>query len=257
MRIEPLADDVEILVGATYQSNATLFHAAGGTLVVDALASRADALVLADHLRARHQQPRIFVSTHGFSDHLAALSLFPGVPLVAHADAERSFARETFRTSEEASFWVEPTLRIRHPVELQWGRYRLLLEPLGGHTESTLGIDVPALDTVFVGDTVVGNIVYLRYADRPRLRAALAWARERGRSRVVQGHGGIHPAACLDSALHYLDALEAAARTTVRSGSLRLEACVPAGVAPSEFETVFHERNLDLLRIGALRSSAA
>lgn len=257
MRIDPLGEDVEVFVGDTYESNATLFHARSGTLVVDALASRADARALADHLRAKGQEPRLFVSTHGFSDHLAALSLYPGVPVLAHADAARTFAREAFRTEEEAQFWVEPTLRIRHPLELRWGRHVLTLEPLGGHTESTLGIDAPTLDTVFVGDTVVGNIVYLRYADRSRLRAALGWARGRGRSFVVQGHGGVHPARCIDSALHYLDRLEAAAGAQVRAGPLSLANCLPDGVPPSEFEAVFHERNLELLRLGALRSSAA
>jgi cyclase len=257
MRIDRLGDDAEVFVGDTYQSNATLLHAPAGTLVVDALASRADARALAEHLRAKGREARLFVTTHGFSDHLAALALFPGVPVLAHADAGGTFAREAFRTEEEAGFWVEPTLRIRHPLELRWGRHLLALEPIGGHTESTLGIDAPTLDTVFVGDAVVGNIVYLRYADRARLRAALGWARSRGRSSVVQGHGGVHPARCIDNALHYLDRLEAAALAPVRSGRLALADCLPEGVPPSEFEAVFHERNLELLRLGELRPSAA
>src|SRR5215831_10521615 len=123
MRIEQLAEDVEVFVGDTYHSNAIIFRAKEGALLVDALASRADARALVAHAGP----VRMIVLTHGFSDHLAALGELPG----------------------------EPAVRIAHPTEIRWGRHSLVLVPLPAHTESDLVVDVPGLDTLLVGDVAV------------------------------------------------------------------------------------------------------
>src|SRR5215468_7653817 len=200
MRIEQLAEDVEVFVGDTYHSNAIIFRAKEGALLVDALASRADARALVAHAGP----VRMIVLTHGFSDHLAALGELPGVPAVAHRAFRQTFARELFRSDEEAAFYREPAVRIAHPTEIRWGRHTLELVPLPGHTESDLVVDVPGLDTLLVGDVAVGNIAYLKYSDIPAHRAALEWCIARGRSRIVQGHQGVQPAATLVNALTYL-----------------------------------------------------
>jgi glyoxylase-like metal-dependent hydrolase (beta-lactamase superfamily II) len=251
MRIEPLSEDVEVFVGETYSSNATLFHAPEGTLVIDALASRVDAERLREHVeKERRSHVRCFVITHGFSDHMAALSHFPGVPVVTHVEVERTFKRELFRSDEEAGYWVEPHLRVRAPTELRWGKHWLRLEPLGGHTESTLGIDAPSLDTVFLGDTAVGPIVYVRYAHLARLRIALEWGRARRRSRVILGHGGIHSAITLEHALHYLDAYQLAANSNVPvpESGVPIREWLAQGAESSAFIETFHARNLEMLR---------
>jgi len=228
MRTESLANDVEVFVGDTYSSNATVFRSPEGTLIIDALASTADARALA----ARAAPVRLVILTHGFSDHLAALRTLAGVPVLAHRALGATFAREQFRSDEEATFFREPTVRIAHPTSVSWGRHLLELTPLPGHTESDLVIDVPSIDTLFTGDIAVGNIAYFKYSDVPAHRAALEWCIAHARGRVVQGHGGVKPAQTLRDALAYLD------------GFVRGDPPEPA--AP--FERIFHQRNLDLLR---------
>lgn len=227
MRIENLATDVQVFVGDTYASNATIFRSPEGTLIIDALASVADARALA----ARAEPVRLVILTHGFSDHLAALGTFAGVPVLAHRALGATFAREQFRSEEEATFFREPTVRIAHPTSVSWGRHVLELTPLPGHTESDLVLDVPSIDTLFTGDIAVGNIAYLKYSDVPAHRAALEWCIARGRSRIVQGHGGIQSGKTLRDALAYLD------------GFVRGDPPEPT----TPFERIFHQRNLDLI----------
>src|SRR5262249_55355758 len=112
MRIESLANDVEVFVGDTYASNATVFRSPEGSLIIDPLASIADARALAE----RAAPVRLVILTHGFSDHLAALGVFAGVPVLAHRALGETFAREEFRSDEEGTFFREPTVRIAHPT---------------------------------------------------------------------------------------------------------------------------------------------
>src|SRR5947209_8922574 len=137
MRIERLENDVEVFVGDTYQSNATIFRSPDGALVVDALASAADARALIAHAGPI----RLFALTHGFSDHLAALREAPGVPAVAHRSFADTSRRERFRSDEEAAFFREANVQLDAPASIQWGRHTLQLIPMPGHTESDLVVD--------------------------------------------------------------------------------------------------------------------
>ena len=135
------------------------------------------------------------------------------------------------------------------PLHLQWGRHALEVFPNTGHTTSTLNIDVPSLDLLFSADTAVGNMAYFAYGAPWDIDAALGRAEARGRSRVIQGHGGVVSPRTLGSARHYLRTLEARVREArgepERVRGIRLGDCLPEGVRGSEFEAVFHLRNLE------------
>jgi glyoxylase-like metal-dependent hydrolase (beta-lactamase superfamily II) len=250
LRTESLAADVLVTVGDTYASNATLFLHGRDVLMVDALGSRADAEALRrfvrDELRAH---VRLIVCTHGFSDHLAGLQAFPEALVVAHERFEDTFRAERFRSDEESGFFRAPELRLGGPLHLTWGHHVLEVFPNPGHTASTLHIDVPSLDLLFSADTAVGNMAYVAYGEPEAIDAALARAQARGRSRVIQGHGGVSPARTLASARHYLRALESAVRAArgdaERVRALALQECLPSDVPGSDFEAFFHGRNLD------------
>ncbi|OJH37567.1 MBL fold metallo-hydrolase [Cystobacter ferrugineus] len=250
LKTQSLAPDVLVVIGDTYASNATLFLNGPDVLMVDALGSRADAEVLRrfvqDELRAR---VRLVVSTHGFSDHLAALQAFPEALVLAHERLEDTFRAERYQSEEEAGFFRAPELRVSAPLHLQWGRHALEVFPNTGHTPSTLNIDVPALDLLFSADTAVGNMAYLAYGAPEAIDAALARAEARGRSRVIQGHGGVVSSRTLGAARHYLRTLEFAVREArgepERVRAISLGDCLPADVRGGGFEEVFHKRNLD------------
>lgn len=245
-----LAPDVLVVTGDAYASNTTLFLNGPDVLMVDALGSRADAEALRrfvqDELRAR---VRLAVCTHGFSDHLAALQAFPEALVLGHERLEDTFRAERYQSEEEAGFFRAPELRVSAPLHLQWGRHALEVFPNTGHTTSTLNIDVPSLDLLFSADTAVGNMAYFAYGAPEALDAALGRSLARGRSRVIQGHGGVVSPRTLESARHYLRTLETAVREArgepERVRAITLEACLPEGMRASRFEGIFHQRNLE------------
>jgi cyclase len=244
-----LAPEVLVVIGETYASNATLFLDGRDVLMVDALGSREDAQALRRFVHEELQaRVKLAVCTHGFSDHLAALQVFPEALVLAHERFEDTFQAERFRSEEEAGFFRAPEVRVSGAVRLKWGRYALEVFPNVGHTASTLNIDVPALDVLFSADMAVGHMAYIAYGAPEAIDAALARAEARGRSRVIQGHGGVVSPRTLSAARHYLRALEAAVREArgvpERVREIALDACLPGDVKGSEVEAFFHARNL-------------
>jgi len=161
MRIERLEDDLLVAVGQQYESTTAIFLDGERALLVDGMASREDGLELRRFVEEDlEKKVKLLVSTHYFSDHLAAWGLFPGVPIVAHRNYRQTFDSEAFRTEEEKRHFVEPTVLVGDGLEIAWGRFHLDVFYNPGHTLCSLAIDVPEADLLLAGDTVVGNIVY-------------------------------------------------------------------------------------------------
>jgi cyclase len=255
LEIQEIAANVFLFVGETFRSNATAFVRGREVLLIDGLASRRDARELKRVLvHAWKKNVRWIISTHYFSDHMAAFGLFPTAPVLAHRNALHTFWSEDFRTPEEAAHFVEPSILVGEGLSLRWGAYTLDVFYNPGHTMCTLNVDVPEADLLFAGDTAVGHIAYLHYGP-PRLMAdALTRALARKRSRLVLGHGAPVDASTLDHARTYLARLEEQVRrararkgTSGTSEAIReipLAGCLADGLTGSEFERFFHERNL-------------
>ncbi|HVR38782.1 MAG TPA: MBL fold metallo-hydrolase [Thermoanaerobaculia bacterium] len=238
MKIESLGDDLHVLIGEAYESNSTVFIRGSDALLIDTMGSTADALQLRDWLAQRQLTVRAIVMTHYFSDHMAGLRLFPEAVVIAHRACDETFAREQFRTDEEAAFYVAPTLRLDGDAQLHWGNYTLNIFPNAGHTESTLNIDVPEADLVFTADNVVGNIYYLRYTNVARAAEALSKLSAIGRSRILSSHAGVRNASAIGSAAHYV--------ATFASGSrdADVQTFLPRDVIATDTDAHFHSRNI-------------
>ncbi len=250
MRIESIGQDLEIAVGATHESNAAIFYYGDEVLLVDAMGSRADASKLREHLEGR--PVRFIVSTHYFSDHMAGLALFPKALVIAHRNFRQTFESELFRSDDEKAFFVTPSIVIRDSMTIRWGRHTLEVFPNVGHTMSTLNIDVPEADLVFCADNVVGNIVYLAYSSPGLIEGALEELRRRGRSKLIASHGGLDDHTRIDCAIDYLRRLGTKAHVAWNDGAdalqaIPLEECLPDNVRGTDFEDVFHKRNLDVI----------
>ena len=90
LRVHALANDAWTIVGGRLGSAATvLADGAGRALLIDTLASRADAEALAGWLAAAGLEVGVVVMTHYFSDHMAGLALFPEAEVVAHQPASK------------------------------------------------------------------------------------------------------------------------------------------------------------------------
>lgn len=255
MQVFEIGTDLFVAVGETYAANSTVIIDGERVLLIDGMASRADAEALRVWIETDlKKQVRMIVSSHYFSDHIAALGLFPSAVVIAHSLYLHTWASEQFRSDEEASYFVEPSLTFDGPMSIRWGRYRLELFHNPGHTLSTIGIDIPAAYLLHVGDTVVGNIAYIRYSPPELLKQALTRARDRGRPRILSSHGTPRDAKALDDAMTYLDNLTRRAAELAASGradaitEIRLLDCLAPGLAPIDYEEAFHARNLDTLR---------
>jgi cyclase len=252
MQINHIGDDLYVLIGKTYQSNATAFISKGEVLLVDALGSRGDAEDLRNWVeRELQKEVRFILSTHYFSDHMAGLNVFPRASVIAQKEYKQTFDSELYCSEEEKGHYREPDILISDELRIRWGKYTLEIFHNPGHTPSTLGIDVRDADLLMVGDTLVGNIVYLNYSTPERFAPALERLKSRARSRVLSSHGSVRSSAAISHAQSYLGALEERAKHARVSAAgeqavlqIPLETCLPANVAAVPFEKVFHERNL-------------
>jgi hypothetical protein len=102
-----------------------------------------------------------------------------------------------------------------------------------------------------VGDTLVGNIVYLAYSTPGRFVSALNRLQTRARSRLISSHGDVRNSTAILNAQFYLNSLrertnEARASEEGEESLLQtpLEACLPNGIDATPFERIFHARNL-------------
>ena len=243
MLVNQIEPDLYLLIGDTYNANSTAFVSGDEVLLIDGMASRADAEKLRKFIeRDLGKTVRFIISTHFFSDHLAALNVFPRAKVLAHQNYLDTFNSERYRSEEEAAHFREPDILITDGLKIRWGKYELDIFHNPGHTSSTLGIDVKPADLLMVGDTLVGNIVYIAYSTPDLFVRALDRLQTRGRSRLIASHGGVRTAATITNAQFYLERLAGIRRESLLETSL--ESCLPAGVEATDFEKIFHERNL-------------
>jgi cyclase len=253
LREQQIESDIYLFRGETYDSNSTAFVKGDEVLLVDGMASRRDAEELRERIEAGlKKRVRFIIATHYFSDHLAALRLFPDAEIIAHRNYLHTFTTERHRTKEEEAHFVEPTMLISDSLTMRWGRHTLEVFHNPGHTMSTLSIEVPEADLLMAGDTVVGNIVYISYSAPKMLRQALRRLRRRGRSRLISSHMGLRGGEAVGHALVYLDRLEANARAAWQAGEagdsvlqIPIDECLSPGLTASPFEELFHGRNLE------------
>ncbi len=252
MLVNQIEDDLYLFIGETYNSNSTIFIAQDEALLVDAVGSRSDADQLqrfvCDELGKR---VRFIISTHYFSDHMAALKSFPRALVVAHENYADTFQSEQFRSQEEAEYFVAPNILVRDGIKIPWGRFTLDVSHNPGHTSSTLTVDVPEADLLMVADNVVGDIVYLNYSTPQRLFTALERLRKIPRTRLISCHGNVRSTACITNAIFYLERLRDLAMIGNASAmkpesflKMPLEDFLAPEARPMEFERPFHDRNL-------------
>lgn len=255
MRIQQLESDLYILTGEQFHSNSTVIVNDDEVLLVDAMASVGDAEELRAFVtRELGKRVRFIICTHYFSDHLAALRLFPESQIIAHQNYSHTFDMERFRTEEEKTHFVEPDITISDGMRLRWGTYMLDVFHNPGHTMSTINIDIASADLLLVGDNIVGNMIYLYYSTPHLAQTALERLHRRGRGRVIEGHNGLMDGSTVANALHYLNRLEAnvkgARRRSERDEAIQeisLDQCLPESVEGTDFERIYHQRNLQTI----------
>jgi glyoxylase-like metal-dependent hydrolase (beta-lactamase superfamily II) len=255
MRVQQIAPEVYSLVGEAFASNSTVIVKGDEALLVDAMASRADADELRSFVEAElGKRVRFIICTHFFSDHLAALKLFPGASVIAHQNYAHTFNAEKFRTEEEAAHFVEPDILLSDGMKMRWGRFSLDVFYNPGHTMSTINIDIPEADLLMVGDNIVGNLVYLYYSTPELARTALERLGRRNRSHIIEGHQGVLGKETVENALHYLNSLEKHVKTARLSADsddsilkIGLDQCLEPCVTGRDFEQIFHGRNLQTI----------
>lgn len=246
MRVEQIETDLYLAVGNAYDSNSTIVLSGKEALVIDALANKKDAQDL-KHLIEQNFEARVrfFVCTHYFSDHLAALKLFPDSQIIAHKNYQQTFDSERYRSEEEASFFVEPTILMSDELALHWGRFHLNLFHNPGHTTGTINVDIPEADLIHVGDTIVGNMVYISYSSPAEFFPAFERIKKVGRKKLISSHLGVRSIEAVDHAESYLRTLQE--KVKENGPKITLQECLPSEVEGTPFENIFHKRNVQWL----------
>ncbi len=246
MRVEQIETDLYLAIGDAFDSNSTIVLKGKEALVIDALGSKRDAHDL-KHLIEQNFEARVrfIICTHYFSDHLAALKLFPESQIIAHKDYRRTFDQERFRSEEEASFFVEPTFLISDDLTIRWGRFHLALFYNPAHTTGAINIDIPEADLIHVSDAIVGNMVYISYSSPDAFFPGLEKIKQRGRKKLISSHLGLRSIEAIYHAESYLRTLQDKVKEP--GSNITLQECLPAGVEGTPFENIFHKRNVQCL----------
>jgi cyclase len=125
LREQQIESDIHVFIGEAYDSNSTAFVRGDEVLLVDGMASRADAEGLRERIEAGlKKRVRFIIATHYFSDHLAALALFPDAEIIAHRNYLHTFTTERRRTEEEEANFVEPTMLVSDGLVMRWAAAR-------------------------------------------------------------------------------------------------------------------------------------
>ena len=262
LRSDELDRDLFLFRGSQYDSGSLVVLAGDQALLVDGMASVEDAEQLRRTLVTDWgKRVELLVSTHYFSDHMAAWNLFPQARLIAHANAVQTFWSEQFRTPEEAAHFRAPSMLLSGRLELAWGRFRIEIFESPGHTPDALNVDFPQADLLHVGDAAVGRMAYLHYSAPEPLDRALERALARGRKRILRSHGPVAGPDALESARAYLRKLGERVAEARRAGApiagITIDDCLPAGAPATEFESFFHARNLASIEARGLFQEAA
>jgi cyclase len=251
MEIQKIAPDAFVVIGDAYDSNTTILINDAQALLIETMAIKKDALEMKQFVeRELLKEVRFIISTHYFSDHLAGLNLFRGAEIIAHKNYAHTFDSERYRSQEEKENFAEPTILISDGMELRWGRFHLHLFYNPGHTMSTLNVDIPEIETIHVGDTLVGNMVYLSYSSPSMIFGALNEILRRRRRNLISSHLGFRSGKAADHGLHYLKSLQKQSIAAWQSGSAEsilkteLDSCLPEKISGTPFEKIFHKRNL-------------
>lgn len=252
VREQQIESDIYLFIGETYHSNSTAFVKGDEALLVDGMASRADAEGLRERVEVGlGKKVRFIVATHYFSDHLAALRLFPEAEIIAHRNYMHTFSTERFRTEEEEANFVEPTILISDELSMKWGRHTLEIFHNPGHTMSSLSIEVPEADLLMTGDNLVGNIAYFAYSTPEMARHALSRLKRRGRNRLISSHTGVRDSRALENAILYLDRLKTNAQSAWQDAGgdsvlrIPIESCLSPELKATPYEELYHRRNLE------------
>jgi cyclase len=255
MKTEILTPSVHVAIGDKLQSNSTIFIKGSDAFLVEAMASREDAEKLREYVETQlKKRVRFILCTNYFSDHMAALKLFPDAQIITHKDYSHTFAIEAFRSAEESHFFVEPHILVSDQLVIKWGHVTFNIFHNPSQTMTNLNIEVPEADLIIASDAVVGNIVYLRYSSMDVLNRALKRLQRAGRRYLLTGHMGVRSTGAIDNALFYLERLReiviAARQSSDPTESIQkteLQTCLAAGVVASDFEEAFHRRNLETI----------
>lgn len=256
MQIQQIDTDIVLFIGPTYESLATAFIDGDRVLLVDALASEADAELMRQHIEETlGKRVTTIVLTHCHTDHMAGVRLFPEAEILAQRLFMYTFMERRDRPRSEYRDFVQPTSVIDQQLTIPWGRHTLNVFHNPGKTVCTLNIDVPSADMLFVGDHIVARTAYVGASTPEVIDDAIARLCELPRrSRVVPGHVGIQPWSALEDARHYLATLTErvwAYRTSMPApwddaeiDAIDIEACMAPGLIPNDFERYWHRQNL-------------
>jgi cyclase len=257
VQIRNLDRDILMFRGEAYESIATAFIDENDVLLVDALASLADAQTMRSHLEVRlGKRVRTIALTHGMADHRAGVPLFPDAALLAHPRAAETMRAGTTRPSPDIDTLVARISPIDDAQDLTFGRHHLRFFHNEGKSPCSVSIEVRTSDLLFTGDNLLGQIAFISRSTPELILRGIERIEARSGSRLVEGHQGVFSRDSIAVVRHYLRSLGRNV-AELRGASeqddqasimkIRIEDCLPRATVPTDFEREWHGHNLTLI----------
>ena len=169
----------------------------------------------------------LVINTHADWDHCWGNSIFVGVdavvpaPIIGHRLCRERLisdaARQTLRAKQQQNpelyadvRLVPPTVTFDELLTIDGDDLQLELIHLPGHTPDHIAVHIPALNTVFPGDSAELPLPFVDTAETlPQLRASLIRLRELHAATALYCHApGISSPEVIDANIAYFDTLE-------------------------------------------------
>lgn len=246
LTLTEIGEGAWLAVGKCLGSNSTILRQGQDAFLIDTMGSAVDAAALKNLTEQKLKlKVRRILATHYFTDHMAGLTVFPDAEIFAHETFQQTFDREENRTDEEIAFYRRPTQLLHNKLTIRWGAHDLFLFHNPGFTSCMINVDIPSLDLVHGGDTVVSQMVFLPYAKVSELRRAIQKLLDCHRGNLILSHGPLYRRDTLLSALLYLDTLQ---KKFSSSHSPTLSDCWQSEISPAPWDHDYHQRNVSILR---------
>lgn len=268
MRRDRVAEDIYTFSSDMYaQVTAGIILTSEGTIVIDTLPFPEETHEMLGFITERSKGPvRYVINTHYHSDHTNGNYLFPQAEVIAHRLCRDTLAKWGQQGLEAAKRDTPglsevclrlPNIIFEHDMYIHLGDRSLLLTPLPGHTEDSIGVLIEGDKILFAGDAML-PVPYIVWGDAGQTTQSLRSIRTLRPESVIQGHGDLllkgELAQEIESSIRYLQCITERVKEFVAKGapesalqSSDIESCGKSRVPLDGLVQHLHRENLAAL----------
>jgi glyoxylase-like metal-dependent hydrolase (beta-lactamase superfamily II) len=276
MRRDRIAEDIYTFSSDVYaQVVSGVILTSEGSIVIDTLPFPEETREVLAFARERGRGPvRYVINTHHHSDHTNGNYIYAEAEVIGHrlcrqrmlTQGARSLADAKRDTPELNEVELRaPNIVFEHDMFVHLGGRSLLITPLPGHTDDSIGVMIEGDRILFSGDAVL-PVPHIVWGDTDETARTLRAVRTLKPESVIQGHGDLllkgELAEEIESSIHYLESITTRVRELVQNGApqaelqeIDIESCGKSRVPLDGLVQFLHRDNLAALYSRYLKAS--